>query len=118
MENVIIPAYDRTKLASYLKKYSPQHVCLTPAYYEDLIIWLEGLVVRFGLDINPEIFHNPKFDINNLYTMAQSFFTIEGTSDILNTTLGVTSTLISGVSNLVLGFIIAIYVSLNLWYIC
>lgn len=37
MENVIIPAYDRTKLASYLKKYSPQHVCLTPAYYEDLL---------------------------------------------------------------------------------
>ena len=81
-----------------------------PAYYEELIIWLEGLVIRFGLDINPEIFHNPKFDINNLYTMAQSFFTIEGTSDILNTTLGVTSTLISGVSNLVLGFITAIYV--------
>jgi predicted PurR-regulated permease PerM len=66
--------------------------------------------VRFGLDVNTEIFHNPKFDINNIYAMAQNFFTIESTSDILNTTMGVTSSLISGVSNLVLGLIIAIYI--------
>lgn len=81
-----------------------------PVYYTDLITWLEEIIVRFGLDINTEILHNPKFDINNLYTMAQSFFTVESTGDILNTTLGVTSSLISGFSNLLLGFIIAIYV--------
>ena len=81
-----------------------------PVYYTDLITWLESLVVRFGLDVNTEIFHNPKFDINNIYTMAQNFFTIESTSDILNTTLGVTSSLVSGVSNLVLGLIIAVYI--------
>ncbi len=81
-----------------------------PVYYTDLITWLESLVVRLGLDVNTEIFHNPKFDINNIYTMAQNFFTIESTSDILNTTLGVTSSLVSGVSNLVLGLIIAVYI--------
>lgn len=81
-----------------------------PVYYTDLINWIESLIVRFGLDVNTEILHNPKFDINNIYTLAQNFFTIESTSDILNTTMGVTSTLVSGVSNLVLGFIIAIYV--------
>lgn len=81
-----------------------------PVYYTDLINWIESLVVRFGLDVNTEIFHNPKFDINNIYAMAQNFFTIESTSDILNTTLGVTSSLVSGVSNLVLGLIIAIYI--------
>lgn len=81
-----------------------------PVYYTDLITWLESLVVRFGLDVDTEIFHNPKFDINNIYTMAQNFFTIESTSDILNTTMGVTSSLISGVSNLVLGLIIAVYI--------
>lgn len=81
-----------------------------PVYYTDLINWIESLVVRFGLDVNTEIFHNPKFDINNIYAMAQNFFTIESTSDILNTTLGVTSSLVSGVSNLVLGLIIAVYI--------
>ena len=81
-----------------------------PVYYTDLITWLESLVVRFGFDVDTEIFHNPKFDINNIYTMAQNFFTIESTSDILNTTLGVTSSLVSGVSNLVLGLIIAVYI--------
>ena len=81
-----------------------------PVYYTDLINWIESLVVRFGLDVDTEIFHNPKFDINNIYAMAQNFFTIESTSDILNTTLGVTSSLVSGVSNLVLGLIIAIYI--------
>ncbi len=81
-----------------------------PVYYTDLINWIESLVIRFGLDVNTEIFHNPKFDINNIYAMAQNFFTIESTSDILNTTMGVTSSLISGVSNLVLGLIIAVYI--------
>ena len=52
-----------------------------PVYYTDLITWLESLVVRFGFDVDTEIFHNPKFDINNIYTMAQNFFTIESTSD-------------------------------------
>lgn len=81
-----------------------------PVYYTDLINWIESLIVRFGLDVNTEILHNPKFDINNIYAMAQNFFTIESTGDILNTTLGVTSSLISGVSNLVLGLIIAVYI--------
>lgn len=81
-----------------------------PVYYTDLITWVESLVVRFGLNVNTEIFHNSKFDINNIYAMAQNFFTIESTSDILNTTLGVTSSLVSGVSNLVLGLIIAVYI--------
>lgn len=81
-----------------------------PVYYTDLINWIESLIVRFGLDVNTDMLHNPKFDINNIYAMAQNFFTIESTSDILNTTMGVTSSLISGVSNLVLGLIIAIYI--------
>lgn len=81
-----------------------------PVYYTDLINWIESLIVRFGLDVNTDMLHNPKFDINNIYAMAQNFFTIESTSDILNTTMGVTSSLISGVSNLVLGLIIAVYI--------
>lgn len=81
-----------------------------PEYYTGFVGWLESLITRFGLDVNIEFLYNPKFDINNVYSVAQNFFTMENTSDILNTTMGVTSSLISGVSNLVLGFIIAIYV--------
>ena len=81
-----------------------------PFYYTGLIGWLDSIINRFGIDINIESLYNPKFDINNIYTVAQNFFTIESTSDILNTTMGVTSSLISGVANLVLGFIVAIYV--------
>ena len=81
-----------------------------PVYYQTLVEWIDSLILRFGLGINTEMLHNPKFDINDIYSMVQGFFTIESTSDILNTTMGVTSSLVSGVSNLVLGFIIAIYV--------
>ena len=81
-----------------------------PGYYASLIGWLDSLITRFGLNVNIDFLYNPKFDINNVYTVAQNFFTVENTSDILNTTMGVTSSLISGVSNLVLGFIIAIYI--------
>ncbi len=81
-----------------------------PVYYQTLVEWVDSLVLRFGLEINTEMLHNPKFDINDIYSMVQNFFTVESTSDILNTTMGVTSSLVSGVSNLVLGFIIAIYV--------
>lgn len=81
-----------------------------PVYYQTIVEWVDSLILRFGLEVNTEILHNPKFDINNIYPMVQNFFTPESTSDILNTTMGVTSSLVSGVSNLVLGFIIAIYV--------
>lgn len=81
-----------------------------PVYYQTLVEWIDSLVLRFGLEINTEMLHNPKFDINDIYSMVQNFFTVESTSDILNTTMGVTSSLVSGVSNLLLGFIIAIYV--------
>ena len=81
-----------------------------PDYYEILVKWIDALVIRFGLDINTEFLHNPKFDVNNIYSMAQNFFTVESTNNILNTTVGVTSSLISGISNIVLGFILAIYV--------
>lgn len=81
-----------------------------PVYYASLVDWIDSLILRFGFDVNTEILHNPKFDVNDIYAMAQNFFTFESTSDILNTTMGVTSSLISGVSNLVLGLIIAIYI--------
>ncbi len=81
-----------------------------PAYYESLVAWIDGIVLRFGLDISTEILHNPKFDINTITTMADKLFTFDGAGDILSTTVGFTSTVISGVVNVAIGFIIAIYI--------
>lgn len=81
-----------------------------PGYYQSIVQWIEGLITRFDLDVNTEFLHNPKFNINTITTMAEKLFSFEKTSDILNTTMGVTSSVISGVSNLVIGFIIAIYI--------
>ncbi len=81
-----------------------------PTYYVQLVEWVDGLVLRFGLDISTEILHNPKIDIETITSMAEKIFTFDATSDIVSTTVGVTSTVISAITNLALGFIIAIYI--------
>ena len=81
-----------------------------PAYYESVVKWIDDMVLRFGLDISTEILHNPKIDINTITSMAEKIFTFDGTSDILNTTLGITSSVFSGIANFAIGFIIAVYV--------
>ncbi len=81
-----------------------------PAYYQTFVTWVDDMVLRFGLDISTEILHNPKFDINTITTMAEKLFTFDGASDILSTTMGVTSSVLSGVANVAVGFIVAIYI--------
>lgn len=81
-----------------------------PAYYESVVKWIDDMVLRLGLDISTEILHNPKFDINTITSMAEKIFTFDGTSDILNTTLGITSSVFSGIANFAIGFIIAVYI--------
>jgi predicted PurR-regulated permease PerM len=81
-----------------------------PDYYQAFVTWVDDMVLRFGLDISTEILHNPKFDINTITAMAEKLFTFDGASDILSTTMGVTSSVLSGVANVAVGFIIAIYI--------
>ena len=81
-----------------------------PTYYQGFVSWVDNMVIRFGLDISTEILHNPKIDINTITTMAEKLFTFDGASDILNTTMGVTSSVLSGVDNIAIGFILAIYI--------
>ncbi len=81
-----------------------------PAYYQSFVSWVDDMVIRFGLDISTEILHNPKINIDTITAMAEKLFTFDGASDILSTTMGVTSSVLSGVSNVVIGFIIAIYI--------
>ena len=81
-----------------------------PGYYSSFVGWVESLVVRFGLDISTEFLHNPKIDINTIVTMAEKLFVFDGASDILSTTMGVTSSVLSAITNLAIGFIVAIYI--------
>jgi predicted PurR-regulated permease PerM len=81
-----------------------------PGYYQSLVGWIDNMVLRFGLDISTEALHNPKFDINTITAMAEKLFTFDGASDILSTTMGVTSSVITAVTNMALGFIIAVYI--------
>ena len=83
---------------------------ILPDYYSTFVTWVDSLVVRFGLDISTEVLNNPKIDINTVVTMAEKLFTFDITSDILSTTMGVTSSVISGIANFAIGFIVAIYI--------
>lgn len=85
-------------------------VTRVPSYYESIVSWIDSIVKKFSLDVNTDFLHNPKFTINDIVPMVEKVFSFEATGDILNTTVGVTSSVISGVTNFALGFIIAIYV--------
>lgn len=81
-----------------------------PVYYANFVSWIDGLVERFGLEISTEILHNPQIKIEDVVAMAEKLFTFENTGNIVDTTVGVTSSVVSGVVNLALGFVIAIYI--------
>lgn len=81
-----------------------------PIYYEGFVGWVDDMVLRFELDINTDVLHNPKFSMESIVAMAEKFLTLEHTNNIVNTAAGVTSSLISGVVNLALGFVVAVYV--------
>lgn len=85
-------------------------VAKVPGYYESVVGWIDSIIKEFGLDVSTEALHNPQFTINDIVAMVEKVFTFEATGDILNTTFGVTSSVISGVANFALGFIIAIYI--------
>ena len=98
---IIIPA---------LKDCVDLMVAKVPKYYDSVVLWIDGIVKEFGLDVSTESLHNPKFTINDIAAMIEKVFTFESTGDILNTTVGVTSSVISGVANFALGFILALYI--------
>ncbi len=81
-----------------------------PVYYGNFVTWVDGIVERFGLEFNTAILHNPQVKIEDIMAMAEKLFTFEATGNILNTTMGVTSSVVSGFLNLLLGFVIAIYI--------
>lgn len=81
-----------------------------PSYCNTLADWIDGLTERFGVDLDLQFLREPKFDLQKITIAAQSFFSVENKNDILSTTVGVTSSLVSGVTSFLLGSVIAVYV--------
>ncbi len=81
-----------------------------PVYYESFVAWVDSLIIRFGFDVSTEMLHNPQIKIEDIVAMVEKVFTFEATGDILNTTVGVTSSVVSAITNLALGFILAVYI--------
>lgn len=81
-----------------------------PVYYANFVSWVDSVVLKFGLDISTEMLHNPQIRIEDIMAMAEKLFTFEATGNIVNTTMGVTSSVVSAIVNLALGFVIAVYI--------
>ncbi len=77
-----------------------------PQYYKSIIAWVEGIVTRYELDFNTEVL-NINFD--KIKTLVDKYLTSEHTSNLMNLTMSVTSSVISGLTNFFLGLIVSIY---------
>ena len=81
-----------------------------PIYYESFVEWVDRTIVRLNLEIDTKFLHNPRFDFEKISQMSQKIINEENANTILNTTVGVTSSVVSGIVNFALGSVIAVYV--------
>ena len=83
-----------------------------PHYAEVLAAWAEPLVKKYELDINLEPLRTLKLSMDDVQKFAKHFLSVDfsDTGNIINSTFSFTSSVISGVINFALGFVIAIYV--------
>lgn len=81
-----------------------------PVYYDTFVGWVDRTIVRLDLEIDTNFLHNPRFDFEKISQMSQKIINKENANTILNTTVGVTSSVVSGVVNFALGSVIAVYV--------
>jgi len=80
---------------------------ILPTYVQKVEVWLNQWVPQLeNANISiPEI----KIDWNKFGTMAADFLT-KGSMSIINTTVGITSSIFSGILNIVLGIVFSIYI--------
>ena len=81
-----------------------------PVYYQSAVEFIDSVILKLGLDLDTSALHNPQFDFAKLAEMVNKFFERSDTNALINTTMGVTASVVSGVVNLALGFVIAVYV--------
>ena len=80
-----------------------------PQYYKSIILWIEGFITKHNIDFDMAILHNPSVNMDKFVEMANRFITFENTNSIVNSTVLFTSSLVSGFANILLGFIVSIY---------
>lgn len=80
-----------------------------PQYYKSIILWIEGFITKHNIDFDMAILHNPSVNMDKFVEMANKFITFENTNSIVNSTVLFTSSLVSGFANILLGFIVSIY---------
>lgn len=80
-----------------------------PQYYKSVISAIESLIIKYNIDFDVAILHNPTVNIDKFVSMANKFLNFENTNSIVNTTFSFTSSLVSGFTNTLLGLIISIY---------
>ncbi len=85
-------------------------VSRVPEYLTRFIEFAEPKLRSFGVDYDLKAFHPENINFSKIQEMATKIFSVDEKSDIFSTTMGVTTSVVSGVTNVVLGFVIAIYV--------
>lgn len=80
-----------------------------PYYIDSAINFVEPRLHRFGVDADLSSLHPSQINMSKIQAMLSKVFSIKSSDELINTTVGVTSSLLSGVVNFALGVVIAIY---------
>lgn len=80
-----------------------------PYYIDVAIEFIEPKLHKFGIEANLNSLHPSQIDMGKIQTMMSKIFSIKNSDELINTTVGVTSSVVSGVVNFALGVVIAIY---------
>ena len=81
-----------------------------PEYVTRFIEFAEPKLKSLGVDFDLKFLHPEKMDISKIQGMVAKVFSVKDGNEIFNTTMGVTTSVISGVVNFALGFVLAVYV--------
>lgn len=81
-----------------------------PYYAERIIEFAEPVLHKYGVKSDLKFLRPEQFDITKVQTMLSKVFSIKNSDELINTTVGVTSSVLSGVTNFALGAVIAVYI--------
>ncbi len=80
-----------------------------PYYIDTAIEFIEPKLHKFGIEADLSSLHPSQINMSKVQSMLSKVFSIKNSDELINTTVGVTSSVVSGVVNFALGAVIAIY---------